>query len=362
MRKSAVSQYGFINAKLKAKIGKMKDDHLEEDLLKAGSLVESVGILREHGYSEASETFDKTGDLQMVELSLLKDLVADYQSVKHLTEGYPQDLVTIILMKIEVENIKNSIRLWYSAAVHKRPIAYRSSYLIKSTIVNKIDYIALTNAITYENVIEALNGTWYHNVLQKFTFEEISVDGLFELETALDKYWYSLYVNSCSLLKGDDKQVANKMVLTEIDLKNTLMLVRYGWFHKMEPQKLENALFPYGRIYSDSITHDYIYSNPKKRSPEFLLKIKYPEIAEKFKDLSPSDNKATMINQTRLIEKYLEEKKQKSFQRILGGKPFTIGIPLAYFYYREAQYYMICGILGGKYYGVDSSEIKGILS
>lgn len=362
MSKRAVSKYGFINAKLKAKIGKIKDDHLEEDLLKAGSLVESVGILREHGYAEAADTFDKTGDLQMVELSLLKDLIIDFQSVKKLTDGYPKELVTIILMKIEVENIKNTIRLWYSAAVHHRPITYRTSYLIKNTIVNKIDYIALTNAITYENVIDALSGTWYQNVLKKFSFEEISREGLFELETALDKHWYSLYIEACSSLKGDDKEVANRMALTEIDLKNTLMLVRYGWFHKMEATKLENALFPYGRIYSDKVTHDYIHSNPKKREPEYLLNIKYPEIAEKVKDLNVSDNKTAMINQTRFIEKFLEEKKQKSFQKILGGKPFTIGIPLAYFYYRESQYYMICGILGGKYYGVDSSEIKGIIS
>lgn len=362
MIKRAVTTYSFINAKLKAKIGKIKDDRLEDDLLNSGSLVEAVGILREHGYIEAAETFDKTGDLQMVELSLLKDLIADYQSVQKLTEGFPKELVTIILLKIEVENIKNTIRLWYSAAVHHRPITYRTSYLIKQKIVNNIDYIALTNAISYKNIIDALAGTWYQNVLRKFSFEDISRDGLFELETAIDKYWYSLYIDACSFLKGDDKEVANRMAMIEINLKNTLMLVRYGWFHKMDAKKLQNSLFPYGSVYTDKVTHDYINSNPKKRDPDILLNNRYPEIAEKVKEVNVTDNKAAMINQTRFIEKFLEEKKQKSFQKILGGKPFTIGIPLAYFYFRESQYYMICGILGGKYYGVDSSEIKGILS
>jgi V/A-type H+-transporting ATPase subunit C len=362
MKKRAVSQYGFINAKLKAKIGIIKDDQLESDLLKAGSLVESIGILREHGYVQAAEAFDKTGDLQMVELSLLKDLIADYQSVKNLTEGYPQELVKIILMKIEVENIKNTIRLWYSSAVHHRPITYRTSYLIKDRIVNKIDYISLVNAITYENIIDALSGTWYQNILKKFTFEQISQDGLFELESALDKYWYGLQIKACSSLTGDDKKVAYSMAITEINLKNILMLVRYGWFHQMDAQKLQNSLFPYGRVYSDKITHDYIVSNPKNRQPELLLRDKYPELASALKDVNLSDNKSSMINHTRAIEKFLGEQKKKNFRKILSGKPFTIGTPLAYFYYREAQYYMICGILGGKYYGVDSSEIKGILS
>jgi hypothetical protein len=130
----------------------------------------------------------------------------------------------------------------------------------------------------------------------------------------------------------------------------------------MEASKLTNSLFPMGNVYSDKTTLDYIKTTPKSRQPELLVREKFPVLADKIKDITNNDNKATMINQTRFIERFLLEEKRKNFQRILGGKPFTIGIPLAYFYYREEQYYMICGILGGKYYGVDSEKIKGILS
>ncbi len=360
--KSSVNTYGFINAKLRAKIGNIRKKELEESLLKSGSLVEAIGILREHGYVQAADAFDKTGDLQMVELALLKEVISDYQSIKSLTSDYPKQLVTTLTTKLEVENIKNIIRLWYSSAVHHRPITYRTSYLIKEKIVNNINYVALINAITFDNIIEALNNTWYASVLQKFDFETIARDGLFELETEIDKYWYSLYMDSCNGLSGDDKKVATKLALTEINLKNLLMLVRYGWFHKMEETKLRNSLFPMGHIYSDKATIDYLKTNPKNRQPELLVREKFPILADKIKDITNNDNKATMINQTRFIERFLLEEKRKNFQRILGGKPFTIGIPLAYFYYREEQYYMICGILSGKYYGVDSEKIKGILS
>lgn len=359
--KSSASKYGFINAKLRAKIGNIRNKELEESLLKSGSLVEAIGILREHNYIEAAEAFDKTGDLQMVELALLKEVISDYQSVKNLTSDYPKQLVSTLLLKLEVENLKNIIRLWYSSAVHHRPITYRTSYLIKENIVNKINYLELINAITYENIIDALNGTWYTQILQKFDFEIISRDGLFELETELDKYWYNLYMDAANSLSGDDKKVATKLVLSEINLKNLLMLVRYGWFHKMEADKLKNVLFPIGNVYSDKVTLDYIKTNPKSRNPELLVREKFPILADKIKDIKNNDNKANMINQTRFIERFLLAEKRKHFQRILGGKPFTIGIPLAYFYYREEQYYMICGILGGKYYGVDSEKIKGIL-
>lgn len=360
--KRAVDVYGFINAKLRAKIGKLRTDNLEEDLLKTGSLVEAIGILREHGYTEAAETYDKTGDLQMVELSLLRDEIKDFRSVGRFVQDTPSEMVSTLLSKIELENLKNALRLWYSSAVHRRPITYRTSYLIKEKIVNNINYIALVNAISYNNIIDAVSGTWYETILKQFTFEQIEREGLFFLESALDKFWYSLLYKASTNLKGDDKSVALRLFSMEVDLKNILMLIRYGWFHKMEGTKLKTLLYPYGQIYKSEKTNQYLNTNPKDRDVSILLNEKYPGLVKLVQTWSPSDSKSTMINHTRSVERFLLQEKKKIFTSVLGGKPFTIGIPLAYFYLREEHYYMICGILGGKYYGIDSEEIKGILS
>lgn len=358
--KSSVSSYGFINAKLRAKIGDIRNPQLQENLLKAGSLVEAIGILKEHGYDKAAEVYHKTGDLQLVELSLLNDEISDLMRVKHYLSGSPQKLIEILLTRIEVENIKNAIRLWYSSAIHRRPISFRSAYLVKYKIVNDINYTAIINAVTFDNIIEAVRSTWYENVLKKFTLEDIEANGLFELESSLDKKVIDLLYQASTSLKGDDKTIAIKLFKMEVDLKNIIMLVRYGWFHKLESERLNKILYPYSRVYKDEATKLYINANPQNRAVESLLKDRYQDLATIVND-NVLDNKLKMINQVRALERYLFNKKGKLFENCLGGKPFTIATPLAYFYLREQQYSIICGILGGKYYGVDSKEIEGLI-
>jgi V/A-type H+-transporting ATPase subunit C len=358
--KSSVNTYGFINAKLRAKIGDIRNPQLQEDLLKAGSLVEAIGILKEHGYENAAQVYDKTGDLQLVELSLLNDEITDLMRVSKFLDGEPKNLVKILLTRIEVENVKNAIRLWYSSAIHHRPISYRSAYLVKYKIVNDINYTSIINAVTFDNIIEAVGNSWYENVLRKFSLEEIESNGLFELESALDKKVIDLLYQASNALKKDDKNIAIKLFKMEVDLKNIIMLVRYGWFHQLESERLSSILYPYSRVYKDDITKVYINSNPKNRSVESLLKEKYQDLSNLVND-SFTDNKLKMINQVRALERFLFTKKGKLFENCLGGKPFTIATPLAYFYLREQQYSVICGILGGKYYGVDSKEIEGLI-
>ncbi|MGD1822733.1 MAG: V-type ATPase subunit [Pleomorphochaeta sp.] len=358
--KRAVDTYGFINAKLRAKIGNIRNTQLQDDLLKAGSLVEAIGILKEHGYENAAEVYDKTGDLQLVELSLLNDEIKDLINVQKYLNGYPKELIICLLTRIEAENVKNSIRLWYSSAIHKRPISYRSAYIIKTKIVNDINYTSIINAITFDNIIDAVNNTFYEKVLSDFTLEDIQQNGLFWLESAIDLKIVDLIYEATSKLKNDDYNIAMKLFKMEIDLKNIIMLIRYGWFHKLESEELNKILYPYSSVFKDPITKSYINSNPKNRNVESLFKGKYGELSNLVNN-TVTDKNNRKINQIRDLEKYLYKKKGKLFENCLGGKPFTIGTALAYYYLREQQYTIICGILGSKYYDADVQDIKGLM-
>ncbi len=358
--KRAVNTYGFINAKLRAKIGMIRDPQLQDDLLKAGSLVEAIGILKEHGYDNAAQVYDKTGDLQLVELSLLNEEIEDLMNVQKFLSGPSQEMIKNLLSRIEAENLKNAIRLWYSSAIHKRPISFRSAYIVKYKIVNDINYTSIINAITYDNIIEAVRGTFYESILNKFSLEQIESDGLFYLESAIDSKIVELMYQTTISLSKDDKAIALKVFKMETDLKNIIMLIRYGWFHQLTSENLSKILYPYSKVYKDETTKMYINSDPKNRNVENLLKEKYSDLANIIVDGS-TDSKERMINQIRNIERFLYKKKGQLFENCLGGKPFTIGTALAYFYLREQQYSIICGILGAKYYRVDADEIKGLI-
>lgn len=357
---SAVNTYAFINAKLRAKIGVIRDPKLQEDLLKAGSLVEAIGILKEHGYDKASDVYDKTGDLQLVELSLLNDEIQDLVNIRKFLSGAPKELIKVLLIRIEAENLKNAIRLWYSSAVHHRPIAYRSAYLVKEKIVNDINYTSIINAFTFDNIIEAVKGSFYENVFKQFSLEDFEANGLFDFETAIDLKVMDLLYQASNNLKNDDKVVALKLFKMEVDLKNIIILVRYGWFHQLESDRLIKLLYPYSRVHKSDATKIYINTSPKNRTIENLLKENYSDLSSLISD-NTSDSKNRMINQIRALEKYLFKKKGQLFESCLGGKPFTVATALAYFYLREQQYSIICAILGGKYYGVDSQVIKGLI-
>lgn len=354
-----VNTYGFINAKLRAKISSIRNPELQNDLIKAGNLVEAIGILKEYGYEKAADVYDKTGDMQLVELSLLNDEIFDLLNAEKYLKIPEKNLVRSLLVRIEAENLKNSIRLWYSSAIHKRPISFRSAYIIKNKIINDINYSSIINAITYENIVDALKGTIYEKIFKSFRLEDLENDGLFYLESAIDHCVVDLTYEATIALKKDDYDIAMKLFKMEIDLKNIIMLIRYGWYHQLESENLKKILYPYSRVYKDITTQNYINSNPKNRNIDALLKDKYSDLSSIVHE-SDYNNKIRKINKIRNLEKYLYVKKGKLFENCLGGKPFTIGIALAYFYLREQQYSIICGILGSKYYDSDIQEIKGL--
>lgn len=358
--KSAVKTYGFINAKLRARIGDIKNPQLQNDLLKSGSLVEAIGTLKEYGYDKAADIYDKTGDLQLVELSLLNDEIDDLMTMLKFLSGQPKVFVEKLLTKIEVENVKNAIRLWYSSAIYHRPISFRSAYIFKEKIVNDINYTAIINAVTFNDIKAAVKGSWYEEIFNEFSLEEIEKDGLFFLESALDKKLISLLYNASEKLKKADKKVALQLLNMEVDLTNIIILVRYGWFHQLEENRLQKLLYPHSKVYGDRATKVYINSDPKNRDIDSLLEGKYEDISNLLQAAN-LDSKKKTIDQVRVLERYLLNSKSKFFSRCLGGKPFTIATPLAYFFLRERQYRVICGILGGKYYNRDVTEIEGLI-
>ena len=62
------------------------------------------------------------------------------------------------------------------------------------------------------------------------------------------------------------------------------------------------------------------------------------------------------------MESYLHERNKVVFQSILGSDPFTIGLPLSYFFLVKEENSMIKAILNGKYYGYTEEYIRGVFA
>ena len=73
---SRVSDYAFINAKLRARIGIMRDTALFSEMIKAPSLTEAAAKLDGTRHSDLLDVYRSTGDLQQLELRMLEDEIA----------------------------------------------------------------------------------------------------------------------------------------------------------------------------------------------------------------------------------------------------------------------------------------------
>lgn len=363
MSKDPVSVYGFINAKLRAKIGLMRQDHVSDSLLKTSSLVEAVGALRGGRYNQVAQVYDQTGDLQQMELVLLEKEIAMYREVQKYLEGSPSTFVQQLLGKIEVDNLKNSIRLWYSSIVRHRPIRYRSEYLFKGVILNPIDWTALINATTWDSVLKAVKQTPYTEVLSLYTAQSLEKDGLFDLESGLDRLWYNSLMQSTATLSKNDREVAHSIFMVEIDVRNLIILVRHGCYHHMEAEKLRKLLLPWGNVFASSETEKYLAKSIEDRSPLAIINRYFPGLGQAQLGqhrLSVHQDEASVLENLK-IEGYLASRRQAMYQRMLATDPFTIGLSLAYFFLCKEETSTIKAILNGKYYGYEEEYIRGVL-
>ncbi|MFA6775607.1 MAG: V-type ATPase subunit [Sphaerochaetaceae bacterium] len=360
----AVSRYGFINAKLRARIGLMRQSHLTDDMLKATSLVDAVALLRETGYAAVAKAYDETGDLQAMEFVLLEGEIAGYQEVERYLDNKPAAFVKELLGKIEEDNLKNAIRLWYSSVVRLHSIRYRSEYLYKDKIVNDVNWAGIVNATDWKGVVESVKGTQYYGALSGFTQEMIQKNGLFDLETVIDRDWYDALMQSVTLLSAVDQQVALKVFYADFDLKNLLNLIRFGWYHQLEKERLHTTLFPWGSLYGSKEVAAYIAAPVDSRDPMPIVKRFYLNLVPEIQDIigknkDGAHSEQLMAQETLRLEQYLQTERGDEYHRILSQDPFSIGIALSYFFLYRSMNSLIRAILNGKYYGYSDQQIRG---
>ena len=363
MSKDPVSVYGFINAKLRAKIGLMRQSRIIEDLLKAASLVEAVSVLRDSPYHALAEAYDQTGDLQQMEYVLLEMEIAMYREVASYLEGKSATFVNHLLGKIEVDNLKNSIRLWYSSIIRGRPIRYRSGYLYKQTILHPIDWTAMVNATGWETLLKALGHSPYEGILKEYTEQDLQKDGLFSLESKLDGFWYEHMLSGIQTLSRQDREVASAIFAVEVDLKNLLTLARYGWYHRMEGSALRTLLLPWGKVAESKETERYIQAPVDDRDPVALINRFAGGLEQDspFVQRGSIHSEETSVLENLKIEDYLEKRRHALYRKMLSSDPFTIALALSYFFLNKEESSMIKAILNGKYYGYDEAYIRGVI-
>ncbi len=362
---SRVSDYAFVNAKLRARIGMMHDRSLLDEMIKAPSLTEAAAKLDGTRHALLAEVYRSTGDLQQVELAILEEEIAAYREIERYLPDIPSRFISVLLEKVEGDNIKNAIRLWYSDAVRHHAISYRSSYIYKKRIVHGIDYDKVINASSYKEMAAAFRDTPYEDVLARFSSESLASTGLFPLEIELDHTWFRHLEEGIRDLSGSDRRIAEKIYSVDVDLKNILMIVRYSYSYHLRPEGLRHVMIPMGYIAGEARKTGALDAEDPMAILRSIVQRHYPQISEEIARIRRTADDLTTIDENNreivLIEEYLSERRKKEYTRILAGNPFTIGVVLSYFFLRTTEDASIRAILSGKYYQWSEDKIREAL-
>jgi V/A-type H+-transporting ATPase subunit C len=205
-------------------------------------LPEIIRFIEETEYKkDVDELARKFSGMDLVEHALNQNLGATYRKLIDISQGDVRYQITEYMRRWDVWNIKTLLRGKYYGASQEEILDYVVS-------AGQLRYRDLTNLARLESipeVVSALEGTPYSDVVKDYTGEE----PLTHIEDELDKMYYTRLVDSMGQSQGE--KLFLKFIRTEIDIKNLKTLFRL-MRSETEREEIQRVLIPGGREISDA--------------------------------------------------------------------------------------------------------------
>ena len=143
---------------------------------------------------------------------------------------------------------------------------------------------------------------------------------LFPLEVALDlTYWRSLW-NDVSVLIGEDRMQAMRIIGSLLDITNLMWAIRYRVYHHLSEEEMINYTLPFGFQVQD----EDIRSIAAGADIAQIVQRIYPDLPNV--DTLLEDTHQGLQTLELMLQRHVVEQCRAAFL----GNPFHIGIPLAF--------------------------------
>lgn len=348
--------YAFINAKLRTRISSLLSDSFIKSLARAKTLAETVIMLQGTPYSALDAIYRQTGDLRMCELELIKSEVSLHIEVVKYVSGRERSLVQALLIRFEIENLKNAVRLWFDKAIRRRTISGQAAYLLTEPILHDLRIDNLLGAENKDELLTVLTGTPYRAILER-TYDAVAQkETLFPFEIALDRFFFKNLQSAIDGLEERDAEIARRMVGVEIDLHNINWLVRFKEYYNLEIKEVIDYTIPSGfNLDADRLRESYAGKDPSQMAAE-IIREKYPAFSPMLA-AKGGEQSARLV----LLERLLEQIMLYEVRRALGGYPFTIGIILSYFILKQHEIRTVMAVLNAQFYEIKEERILNLI-
>jgi V/A-type H+-transporting ATPase subunit C len=349
MSRGRLDRYAFINAKLKTRLSMVLPDEFFIRLSRAATPNEAVQLLKETPFASLERVYAETGDLKLVELELFSMELDFFREIQKLVDAELLIFVNALMLRPEIENLKEALRLWLDRAVRRRDISSPLGYIFQGSIRHRIDIHRIVDSADIEGLQNALEGTPYASLVSSNAAEILSSRSLFSLETDLDRFYYSRVREASAGLGAEDRAVVERILGMEIDLENLERIVRFRSFYGFGADRIRHCLIPGGYRIDPEAALSSLGTQDSRDLP--------PEALQGYPELSALSSTGDASSRLLLLEEFLRQVLFKEVSRLLGGDPFSVGIILAYFSIRNREIRRLSTILNAKYYGLGEETI-----
>jgi len=181
------------------------------------ALPELTRFIEESEYkAEVDELARKYSGIDLIEFATHLNLARTFVKLTEMTMGEPHDLIVEYLRRWDIREIKTILRGKLYGASDEEILRV----LVPSGEFSLEFLQGLVGKPTIDEVIEALKGTVYFEVIKDIDYSE----SLMKLEDALDKFYYVRMVELVSKMKGPSLYL--RVIQMEIDVVNLKTLFR----------------------------------------------------------------------------------------------------------------------------------------
>ena len=345
----ALGTYSYINAKVRAKIGRLVTSDELEHLIGLPSIEAIYDQLRHLGREQALGPTDRSTSVREVEVRLEGGDIADFKAILKSAPKVVAEFIGTLLTKYELENLKHALRIW-----HKKDQEAKSEAVFQNNIVHFVPYEEILAAADIESVIVLLEKTPYKTPFLSMVDLFKKNEALFYLEVGLDIDYYQRLNGVIQQFSNRDQAILNRIIGIEIDIKNINWIGRFKHYYDLPLMDVLRYQIPHGF----EVKVDFIrqaYSAPDLGSLISGLLTRFYERIPMLKLTKES------VSNMHMLESVLWQFFVDHLRALLGGYPFSIGTVLSYIYLKKIETDNIITIINGKYLAVDRDRIRGSL-
>ena len=236
-----------ILAKARAMYGKCLKDTDYQNLIDCKTVAEIAAYLKQRtNYASVMRGLNETeihrGQLEPV---LRQNIYFDVFALSRYALEDTLAFSDFIIAKMEIEQIIRCLMLVNIGKAEE----YVYSMPLSLDKFSKISLKALASVRSYDDMMSAMKGTWYYQVMLGFRPKDNSKINITELEIALENKNYSKVIETMAegKNKGDRKELRD-IFSAMLDFENMSRIIRLKKYYHFTQEQIVPLLIPYGRL------------------------------------------------------------------------------------------------------------------